>query len=223
MRTYTDFARRSPIPARQDGKTVTIRNSPPLVNASLPRNNFFMHADAEFISLVDLVKGTLTGRNFGWLPGEQDLAIAHVARVIREDNGNGNLAQEFGGLSYTILLTGTVPAIPHEFLLPEEFRIDVIQATDQQIFQAVSHLIAAYTENLTFSQDGEGNFNLSPYDVFLELNDLPRQPGKWESALSYSQRLLEKIERLESSGHLKFITQHFKKQKIILKTIHPVC
>lgn len=30
MRSYTDFARRSPIPAREDGKTVTVRNSPPL-------------------------------------------------------------------------------------------------------------------------------------------------------------------------------------------------
>jgi hypothetical protein len=179
MRTYTDFARRSPMPAREDGRTVTVRNSPPLVNASVPRNNFFMHADAEFQSLVDLVKGTLTGRNYGWLPGEQALSIAHLARVIREDNGKGNLAQEFGGLSYAVLLTGTDPAIPQEFLLPEEFRLDVLQATDQQIFQAVSKLISAYTENLVFSQDLDGNFNLSPYDVFLELNDLPRQPRKW--------------------------------------------
>lgn len=78
MRTYMDFARRSPIPAREDGKTVTLRNSPPLVNASLPRNNFFLHADAEFPSLIDLVQGTLTGRNYGWLPGEQAIAMAHV-------------------------------------------------------------------------------------------------------------------------------------------------
>ncbi len=210
MRTYTDFARRSPIPAREDGKTVTLRNSPPLVNASRPRNAFFMHADAEFPSLVDLVQGTLTGRNYGWLPGEEAIAIAHVARVIREDNGTGNLAQEFGGISYTVLLTGTDPAIPQEFLLPEEFRVDVIQATDQQIFQAVSQLIGAYTENLVFSQDEEGNFNLSPFDVFLELNDLPKQPGKWESALSYSQRLLAEIQRLESKDHSKSFKRHFK-------------
>ncbi len=30
MRTYTDLARRSPLPARADGKTVAVRNSPPL-------------------------------------------------------------------------------------------------------------------------------------------------------------------------------------------------
>ncbi|MBA3612496.1 MAG: hypothetical protein H0W49_06185 [Nitrospirales bacterium] len=187
MNTYSDFARRSPIPAREDGKTVATRNSPPLVNASLPRNNFFLHADAEFPSLVDLVQGTLTGRNYGWLPGEHDIAIAHVVRVIREDNGNRDLAQEFGGFSYTVLMTGTDPSIPQEFLLPEEFRVDVIQATDQQISQAISQPIGAYTDQLLFSQDNEGNFNLSPYDLFLEVNDLPRQPGKWESALSYSR------------------------------------
>lgn len=37
MRTYTDFALRSPIPNRGDGKRTAPRNSPPLVNASLNR------------------------------------------------------------------------------------------------------------------------------------------------------------------------------------------
>src|SRR6266498_1987945 len=36
-RTYADFARRSPLPPRADGKLTTPRNSPPLVNASLSR------------------------------------------------------------------------------------------------------------------------------------------------------------------------------------------
>jgi hypothetical protein len=213
MRTYSDFARRSPIPAREDGHTTTVRNAPPLVNASLPRQIFFLHFDAEFPTMVDLVKGTLTGRNYGYLSNEQAEGVTHIARIIREDDGTGELAQEFGGLSYSILLTGTDPTIPEEFLLPEAFRIDVLQATDQQIFQAVSQLIAVYTENLLFSQDEEGNFNLSPYDVFLELNHLPRQPRKGESTLSYSQRLLENIQRLESKGHLKFLNRHSRHVK----------
>ena len=37
MRTYADFALRSPIPDRGDGKRTAPRNSPPLVNASLDR------------------------------------------------------------------------------------------------------------------------------------------------------------------------------------------
>lgn len=213
MRTYSDFARRSPIPAREDGHSTTVRNAPPLVNASLPRKNFFLHFDAEFPTMVDLVKGTLTGRNYGYVPGEQADAIAHIARIIREDDGKGDLAQEFGGLSYADLFMGANPAIPQEFLLPEDFRLDIFQATDQQIFLAVSSLIGAYTENLIFSQDENGNFHLSPYDVFLAINDLPPHPRKRESSLSYSQRLLEQIQRLESGGHLQFLNGHFKKHK----------
>ncbi|GJL56002.1 MAG: hypothetical protein NPIRA02_31340 [Nitrospirales bacterium] len=206
MRTYSDFARRSPIPAREDGKTTAPRNAPALVNASLTRKNFLLHFDGEFPTVVDLVKGTLTGRNYGWLPGEKAEAIGHVARIIREDKGTGDLAQEFGGLSYAVLLKGTDPAIPKEFILPGEFRADVVNATDEEIFQAVATLIAAYTEDLRFSQDEDGNFNLSPYDVFLKTNGLPRQPKKWESDRRYSTRLLRKILRLEKKGQLQFIT-----------------
>ena len=208
MRTYSDFARRSPIPTRADGKTVTVRNSPPLVNASLPRRSFLQHFDAEFKTLQDLVESTLSGRNYGWVPGEATDAIAHIARIIREDDGTGDLAMEFENLSYPMLLTGTDPNLPEEFVLPEKFRVDVANATDREIFQAVAKLIAAYTEDLAFSQDEDGNFNLSPYDVFLETNDLPRQPRKWESDISYSKRLLRKIKRLEQHGGIQFITKN---------------
>ena len=208
MRTYSDFARRSPIPAREDGHTTTVRNSPPLVNASLSRKNFFLHFDAEFPTMVGLVKGTLTGRNYGWFPVEQTAAISHVARIVREDDGNGALASEFEALPYATLLTGTDPNLPDGFVLPEKFRVDVNRATDEEIFQAVARLIAAYTENLAFSQDAHSNFNLSPYDVFLQLNDLPRQPGKRESDISYSQRLVRKIRRLERHGQLQFVSHN---------------
>ncbi|GJL66794.1 MAG: hypothetical protein NPIRA05_17650 [Nitrospirales bacterium] len=208
MRTYSDFARRSPVPLREDGQTVTVRNSPPLVNASLPRKNFFLHFDAEFTTMVDLVKGTLSGRNYGWLPGERTASIAHVARIIREDNGTGALASEFEGLAYSVLLTGTDPSIPQDFILPEAFRVDVAHATNEEIVEAVAKLISAYTEDLVFSQDEDGNFNLSPYDVFLEINGLPRQPKRWQSDSRYSRRLLRKITRLEENGQLQFVVEN---------------
>ena len=208
MRTYSDFARRSPVPAREDGKTVTVRNSPPLVNASLPRKNFLQHFDAEFKTLQDLVESTLSGRNYGWVPGEAAQAIAHVARIIREDDGTSELAREFESLSYSTLLTGTDPNLPDEFVLSEEFRVDVATATDKELFEAVAKLIAAYTEDLAFSQDDDGNFNLSPYDVFLETNNLPQQPRKWEFDISYSKRLLRKIKRLEQRGQLQFVSEN---------------
>lgn len=208
MRTYSDFARRSSVPMREDGNTVTVRNSPPLVNASLSRRDFFLHFDAEFTTMVDLVKGTLTGRNYGWVAGERAEAIAHTAKIVRDDDGTGELASEFETLPYATLLTGTDPTLPEGFVLPEEFRVDVANSTDEEIFQAVAKLIAAYTEDLAFSQDENGSFNLSPYDVFLETNNLPRQPKRWQSHRSYSKKLLKKIKRLEKQGRLQFISEN---------------
>lgn len=209
MRTYADFARRSPIPAREDGATTVPRNSPTLVNATLPRTGgLLLHFDAEFATTADLVKDTFTGRNFGWLPGERALAIAHLARVVREDDGSGGLALDFGGLPYTVVLTGTDPSIPEEFRLPEEFRVNVATASDADIFRAVSTLVSAYTEGLVFSQDETGAFNLSPYDVFLEMNGLPHKPAARETTSEYSRRLLTLIERLERDSRLSWVTHN---------------
>ena len=206
MRTYGDFTFRSPISNRGDGLSTTPRNSPPLVNASLSRDGgALFHFDGEFATLPDLIKSTFTGRNFGWQPRESDTALAQVARVIREDNGQGELAQEFGSLSYRVVLTGTDSTIPPEFKLPRAFRVDLTRATDRQILDAVAELVAAYTKHLEFSKDEEGNFNLSPFDVFLETNGLPRQPIQGETDLEFSRRLVRRISRLDARNELQFV------------------
>ena len=191
MRTYTDFAPRSPIPARTDGKTHAPRNSPPLVNATLDRpGGMLLHFDAEFNSIEDLVAGTFTGRNFGWLPGERAQAIAHIAQVVRGDDGSFDPSDQFGGLSYRLLFTGRNPAIPDEFRLPPEFRAFVGSATDQEIFDAVVKVVAAYVNGLLFSQTEDSGAPIrSPFDVFLEINGLPQQPDPNESPIDYSRRL----------------------------------
>lgn len=191
MRTYADFARRSPIPARADGKTHAPRNSPSLVNSTLDRSGgVLFHFDAEFNSMEDLVAATFTGRNFGWLPGEKTQAIAHIANVVRRDDGSGDLTQQFDGLSYRLLFTGTNPAIPDEFKLPPQFRAFVGSGTDQEIFDAVVRVVAAYVNGLLFSQtEDNGALIRSPYDVFLAMNGLPQQPDANESSLDYSRRL----------------------------------
>jgi hypothetical protein len=192
MRTYADFARRSPITKRPDGKTHTPRNSPPLVNSALDRpGGVLFHFDAEFNSMEDLVAATFTGRNFGWLPGEKAQAVAHIARVVRGDDGTGAIAQQFDGLPYRILFTGENPAIPDDLRLPPEFRVLVGSATDQEIFDAVVKVVAAYVKQLLFSQsDDAGNLIRSPFDVFLQINGLPQQPDPNESDLDYSRRLV---------------------------------
>lgn len=206
MRSYDDFARRSPIPARADGKTTAPRNSPPLVNASLARpGGTLFHFDGEFSTMTGLTAATFTGRNFGWVPGERAQAIAHVARIVREDDGTGSLAQEFGGLPLAVMLTGSGQAIPGEFRIPPSFRINVARATDEEIFEGVVRLVSVYVEQLVFSQDNAGNFNLSPFDIFLARNGLPQKPADNESFLDYSRRLRSLIASRDQAGTLQFV------------------
>jgi hypothetical protein len=207
MRTYTDFALRSPIPDRGDGKRTAPRNSPPLVNASLDRpGGTLFHFDGEFSTMEDLIVGTFTGRNFGWLPGQKAEAIRHIARVVREDDGSGIIAQQFDGLSYRILFTGANPAIPDELRLPPEFRVLIGTGTDQEIFDAVVKVVAAYINGLRFSQtDDAGNLIRSPFDVFLSRNGLPQQPNSGETPLDYSRRLLTLVNGLASP---QFVTSN---------------
>jgi hypothetical protein len=210
MRTYTDFAVRSPIPDRADGKRTAPRNSPPLVNASLDRpGGTLFHFDGEFSTLEDLIVGTFTGRNFGWLPGQKAEAIRHIARVMREDDGSGVIAQQFDGLAYRILFTGSDFRIEDELRLPPEFRIFIGSASDQEIFDAVVKLVAAYVKQLLFSQsDDAGNLIRSPFDVFLQRNGLPQKPDNNETNLVYSRRLLQLILAREQAGTLQFVTSN---------------
>ena len=207
MRTYTDFAGRSPIPSRPDGKLTAPRNSPPLVNASLNRpGGTLFHFDGEFSTLEDLIVGTFTGRNFGWLPGQKAEAISHIARVMREDDGSGAIAQQFDGLSYSALFTGANPNIPDELRLPPEFRVLIQSASDQEIFDAVVKVVAAYVSGLRFSQtDDANNLIRSPFDVFLSRNSLPQQPNSGETPLDYSRRLLTLVNGLASP---QFVTSN---------------
>jgi hypothetical protein len=149
--------------------------------------------------MEDLVSATFTGRNFGWLPGERAQAIAHLARVVRGDDGTGDMAQQFDGLSYQLLFTGTNSAIPDDFRLPPQFRALMGSGTDQEIFDAVVKVVSAYVNGLLFSQtEDNGALIRSPFDVFLEINGLPQQPDPNETALDYSRRLLTLANNLVS-------------------------
>ncbi len=208
MRSYSDFAARSPLPLRDDGRVTTVRNAPALVDAAFPRNNFLMHFDGEFYSLPQLVKGTLTDRNFGWLPGEKSIAIEHICRIIREDNGTNALAMEFGGLSYTEAFIGkhhNGKSVSADYLLPAAHRIDIKNSSCEKIFSAVANLISVYTTDLVFAED---ETILSPYDLFLNVNKLPRRPSKDETDLAYSKRLVSLINGLKQKNKLTFIKEN---------------
>jgi len=201
-RNYSDFARRSPIPARaEDDLALTVRNSQQLLNVALDRKDAFaLHFDAEFASLEDLVKGTLTGRNFGWLPDERAEAVAHIAKVIREDDGSDPVGADFGGAPYAGHLRGTDPlrggpddpGLP----LPPSETVNVDTLDDEAILDVVAHFLASYVRSLSGSQDETGAFNLSPYDVFLRKNALPTQPTGKQTVERYTQKLGKRLRKL---------------------------
>jgi hypothetical protein len=197
-RTYCDFATRTPIPNIGDGKTTTTRNAMALVNAFIPRSTpFFLHFDGQFASIQDLVVGTLTGRNYGWQPSQYQAAIHHIANIIRNDNGAGALAQQYGGFSYPDAFLAK-KQIPSQYMVPS-FNImnvsitninDPAYVSDFQIVTNIASLMQQYLLTLVFSQDDNGAFNGSPYDTFLINNGLPQQPDPGETQLQYGRRLL---------------------------------
>lgn len=199
MRPLCDFAPASPIPLRNDGRLRTTRNSPMLADAlGGGRKGVLLHADGEFATPDDLIVATLTGRNFGWLPTEDRLALAHIAKIIREDNGTGALAQQFGGLPYRVVFEGTASDIPESLRLPRRFRVEVGHCSDKAIVRAVAKLLRAYLEAQTFGRDASGTFTGSPYDAFLRKNQLPAKPNRGETDLAYARRLRQLVEQLDA-------------------------
>src|SRR5262249_38996924 len=114
-------------------------------------------------------------------------------------------------------------------LISPELRVDMrdLDSSDEQILNAVASLIEAYLRNLTFSQatngvDFFGNgtpiFNGSPFDVFLIKNGLPQLPQTNETALQYSDRLLNLVNGLSNpqyvsdpdDGHFDTQTQTYR-------------
>jgi cytochrome c peroxidase len=211
-RTFADFAPRSPVPAIGDGRMETPRNAISLVDALVPRDKpLFLHYDGQFAHAQDLIVATWTGRNFGWKPADYATAISHIAHIIRQDDGTGGLAREYGGWSYARVFAGG-KEIESQYQVSPAYRLADVTITntadpkyvsDQQIVQNAAALIQAYLESLVFSRDASGLFDGSPYDVFLIKNGLPREPGPGETPLQYSQRLLQLI---ESSSNLQFVT-----------------
>jgi len=198
MRAYSDFARKSPIPDRGDGRHQTPRNSPPMVDALVERPGpVFLHLDGEFTTPESLIEATFLGRNLGWLPTERGAALAHLARIIREDSGKPYQGPDPSGMSYAVAFLAEDTRILARLRLPSAYRLDVHQASDDDVLSAVARVVAAYMRGLTYHR-AAGAYDGSPYDAFLALNDLPRSPREGETPLAYARRLRTALAGLTS-------------------------
>jgi len=197
-RTYCDFSQRSRVPYREDGRSVTVRNSRNMVDDFTPRRTeVLLHADGEFASVEAITKSVMTGRTFGWLSSEHDEAVRHIAKVIRDDDGRDDLGQLYGG-SYAKLMRGTASDLPEKFRIAKEFRIDVAASSDQQILDEIGRLISVFLKSLQFEHTPAGVHTGSAYDMFLAKNNLPLMPDQGETDTQYSQRLLDKLNQLQN-------------------------
>jgi cytochrome c peroxidase len=116
-----------------------------------------------------------------------------VAHVIREDDGKGQLAKEFGSYSYRTIFKSSQGTIAEEYEIPEEYRLDIGSATDAQVLDGVAKVMDAYMTSLFFSRNHQVEYDGSPYDTFLEKNELPRKVVFGQEAAYYSRNILSVV------------------------------
>jgi cytochrome c peroxidase len=177
LRAYADFFNRSWVSSRsQDRRRLGLRNSPTIFDAAeMPR----LHHDGEFGSLEELVRGTISGRPMGWLPGEETQAFERARSVILNDSG----------------------AEAYRYQFKAAFNVDVEKLGRDETVELIANAVSGFIRTLNTRKD-------SPYDKFIEANRLERKPAPVEDAKAFAGRLLAKVNSLESKGALK-LTKDF--------------
>ena len=177
LRAYADFLNRSWVSSRaQDRRRLGLRNSPTILDAAeMPR----LHHDGEFGSLEELVRGTISGRPMGWLPGEEAQAFDRARSVVLNDNGAEAYRNQF----------------------KTAFNIEVEKLNRDEVVDLIAKAVAGFIRTLNTRKD-------SPYDKFLESNRLEKKSAPGEDNKAFARRLLARINSLEANGAIK-LTKDF--------------
>jgi len=177
LRAYADFLNRSWVSSRaQDRRRLGLRNSPTIFDvAEAPR----LHHDGEFGSLEELVKGTISGRPMGWMPGEESRAFERARGVILNDDGSEAYRDQFKAT----------------------FNVEIEKLNRDEVVNLMARAVSGFIRTLKTRKD-------SPYDKFIEANRLESKPAPGEDGKAFAQRLGARINSLESKGALK-LTKEF--------------
>jgi cytochrome c peroxidase len=177
LRAYADFFNRSWVSSRaQDRRRLGLRNSPTIFDvAEMPR----LHHDGEFGSLEELVRGTISGRPMGWLPGEEAQAFEHARSIVLNDSGAQIYRNQFKAA----------------------FNVDVEKLGRDEVVELIARAVAGFIRTLNTRKD-------APYDKFIEANRLESKPAPGEDGKAFALRLLARVNSLESNGALK-LTKDF--------------
>ncbi|HVF91255.1 MAG TPA: cytochrome c peroxidase [Blastocatellia bacterium] len=172
-RAFTDSFARSWIPWRsEDPRREGARNAPTLFDlVHLSR----LHSDGEFESLEELVRGTLSGRPFGWLPGEEAEAFQQIYSVVMNDKaGPGSYNEQF----------------------MRAFEVAPGRLDRNEVVDLVSRAISDYMRTIKSART-------SPYDKFVEANGLETGPKHGEGPDAFAGRVLDRVSSLERRGKLR--------------------
>jgi cytochrome c peroxidase len=172
MRAYADFFNRSWVSSRaQDRRRLGLRNSPTIFDVDeAPR----LHHDGEFGSLEELVRGTISGRPMGWLPGEESQAFERARAVILNDNGAEAYRNQFKAA----------------------FDVEVEKLGRDEVVDLIARAVSGFVRSLKTRKD-------SSYDKFIEANRLESKPAPGEDGKAFARRLLARVKALESDGAIK--------------------
>ena len=182
VRAYTDFFIKSWLPFREDDpRRLMVRNSPTILDAGEMSR---LHYDGEFSSLEELVKGTFAGRPMGWLPGEEEKAYDQMRAVVLNDAGSASTP------GYTYL---------EQF--QKAFQVDLKKLSREETVDLIARAVANYCRTLTTRKN-------SPYDKFIAVNRLEKEPADGETGVEFAGRLLGRLKALEAKKTLR-LTREF--------------
>lgn len=182
MRAYADFLNRSWVSSRpQDRRRLGLRNSPTIFDVvEAPR----LHHDGEFGSLEELVRGTISGRPMGWLPGEEAQAFERARAIVVDDKSADSYRSQF----------------------KIAFNVDVEKLSRDEVVNLIAKAVADFIRTLKTRKD-------APYDKFIEANGLESKPAPGEDGKAFGRRMLAKIALLESKGAIK-LTKDFNAEAL---------
>ncbi len=157
-----------------------------------------LHFDGEFDSLEQLVKGTLSGRPMGWLPGEQQEAFEQIRRTVLGDTGDPKRARSSYREQFKQVYGVTIEGLSRD-----------------EVVKWVARAISDYVRTLNSGRT-------TPYDSFIAINGLESEPGKGDQVKLFAARLLTRISTLEGEGKLQlprgFDSTALAGMKVFLRT-----
>lgn len=169
VRLFADSQPRSFIPSRrEDGKRLTLRNTPTLIDvADMPRLGW----DGHWASLNASVKEQLTGDMLGWGSGQEKKAREEIYNVLTNDAGEGSDAS-------------------YKEQIKRAYGKEIGGASQDEVVDAAIRAISKYAASIKSTRT-------ALYDAYTGMNRMNVGPSKNEPVEQFAGRLLSRYKAME--------------------------